>query len=546
MQRAARLAAWTVLGALLAVTGWYRVTSLEAFPPPNGDEAWYGVQAWHLLHGRSFDWHTPNGNVLNPFHIGLEVPLLAAFGPRHWVLRAPSVLGGILTVVLAWRLGRRVLDRPTALATAGLFACLPVTIHYSRVGFDCSQTPLWSLLLVFAAWETRPWAVLATLVVSYLAHPTNIFLIPIVAPLAFRQAWSAGDLAGRRHRVLGMALALGVPGLLGGLRLLSQRLVHVMYEYEILHSRDPFEAVHRLGRLLLGGWLDARPAPIQDAALGLVVLVLALVGGREWLRRRAWDRLALAGGLVLGFGAFLAIVGSDALRPERHRYGLAFVTPTILVVAGLATATFDRLQALAPRLAALGPPLAAAVAVGLLACYHHNLVAPTQSLRPPRVPGQYEDDYIRASGVDSPWSWGSDEPHRAQAAFRLIDRDLRRRAAAGDVEPGRPVGIVAQDWWAWRLLQYQAVDRPSWRVVDFLRLDDDPEQQYFRTNQLLERGAYAVLLADGNPERWVTGCYGNRLVRWDVPNPSGPFLRIYRLRDAPPPAVAATPGRPVR
>ena len=129
------------LALLFALALWFRVTSLEAFPEPNGDEAWYGVQAGHLIRGAAFSPRTGNGNPVNPFHAGFEVLLLLAFKPSLWILRVSAVVGGVAAVGLTYPLMSRALDRTTALIAAALLAVLPIAILYSRIGYDCSQTP---------------------------------------------------------------------------------------------------------------------------------------------------------------------------------------------------------------------------------------------------------------------------------------------------------------------------------------------------------------------------------------------------------------------
>ncbi len=168
------------LAAIFAAALWLRVTSLESMPYPDGDEAWYGIQAEQFLAGRPVALLTPTGNPLNPFYAGLEVPLLKIFRPSLWILRVPSAACGILAVVLAYVLVSKLFDRTTGLITATLLATLPVTILFSRIGFDASETPLFSLLAVYFAFRGRPIAVLATFVACLLIHPTNVFLAPIL------------------------------------------------------------------------------------------------------------------------------------------------------------------------------------------------------------------------------------------------------------------------------------------------------------------------------------------------------------------------------
>ncbi len=178
-----KLALTLGLAGLFGVALWARVSSIETAPLPDGDEAWYGVQVEHLLQGKPFAVRTGNGNPLNPFHAGLQIPLLWAFPPAFWMLRVPSMLAGILAVVLMYGLMARVLDRTTALIAAGLLAAMPVAVFFSRMGCDVSQTPLFNVLAFYYAFKGHRAGVLLSFLCCWLAHPTNLFLLPMLAPI---------------------------------------------------------------------------------------------------------------------------------------------------------------------------------------------------------------------------------------------------------------------------------------------------------------------------------------------------------------------------
>ena len=59
-------------------------------------------------HSFRFEFLTPTGNPLIPFHTGIEVLLLLVSRPAFWILRIPSVISGILAVILAYALGSRI------------------------------------------------------------------------------------------------------------------------------------------------------------------------------------------------------------------------------------------------------------------------------------------------------------------------------------------------------------------------------------------------------------------------------------------------------
>ena len=72
--------------ALVLAAVWLRGHALENIPGVNGDEAWYGVKAWQMLHDATVDWHTPTGNPLNPLFIGPLALLHALAAAFDWLV----------------------------------------------------------------------------------------------------------------------------------------------------------------------------------------------------------------------------------------------------------------------------------------------------------------------------------------------------------------------------------------------------------------------------------------------------------------------------
>ena len=82
------------LGLLLAAV-WLRCCLLGNVPGCNGDEAWYGVQAWRAVHGEPFCWQTPTGNPLNGFFLGPLALLHVWFAPSIALLRSVAAGGPV-------------------------------------------------------------------------------------------------------------------------------------------------------------------------------------------------------------------------------------------------------------------------------------------------------------------------------------------------------------------------------------------------------------------------------------------------------------------
>ena len=137
---------------LLLAAIWLRCHMLENIPGINGDEAWYGVQAWRIGHGGPHvAWHTPTGNPLNPLFIGPLALLHLWLPPSIMLLRSLAVASGLFALVLNWLFCRWVFDRRTAIISTVLLAVLPINIAYCRIAWDASQSLAATLPVVYFA-----------------------------------------------------------------------------------------------------------------------------------------------------------------------------------------------------------------------------------------------------------------------------------------------------------------------------------------------------------------------------------------------------------
>ena len=208
--RAATIILAVNAAALLLLAVWFRCRSLDHIPGFNGDEAWYGVEAWELLHGGKLPLHTPTGNLINPFFIGPLVLLQACCRPSIAVLRTVSLASGLLAVAVNWLLVRWVFDRRTAWVSTLALAVLPINIAYSRIAWDASQSLLATLPVLYfslaavrfpARQDRLTAAAIVSLLAAVLVHPTNIFAgAAIVAALAAR--WRKQGLSQFGHHAL--------------------------------------------------------------------------------------------------------------------------------------------------------------------------------------------------------------------------------------------------------------------------------------------------------------------------------------------------------
>jgi hypothetical protein len=517
----ARKVASGTLGALLLGSSlWWRIDHLGSLPEVDGDEAWHAIQLTRMMRGESFSVRTEHGLPLSPFHAALELPLLlAAPRPSLWILRVPTVITGVLAVVLAYVLGARWLDRTTALIASALMAVLPVAVIAARTGYESSHAPLFSLLLIDLAARRKPRALVALLVASYFCvHPTMIFLVPALAALilARPRAGATGDPAReRRRRVAEVAALTAVAVALGIYTLRRPIMVKITTLYQIgpRGRHDPVGFLALFGRLLLG--IGTTPRPRPERLFWIVAAGTLVLGTARLVRERRWERLALVVGVLGSVAGFFAVGGSDIIRPGSTRYGLFLVAP-----AALAFACLVRSLLIAPacgwRAAARPLQLGALLALGwalLLSC-------PPERIGAGRV-------------LDAPRGL-------AEKARRPEARDPRQRALAlilADIDrdgAGRKTKsvVIVWDWMTCRVLEYLALPRRDVVVFTFTRKGVSLERHVrFLRDQLLS-GAY-VVDAPGEPlDGLVTALFPPPLQRrWTLDRGGVACLTVARLKE---------------
>ena len=371
----------------------------------------------------------------------------------------PTALAGFLAVLLAYRLGRRPLGPETAAVAAVLLAVLPITIAFSRLGFDCSWTPLLSLLFLMATLRAHGPGMVASFLACVSVHPTNVFLLPVVAPRILIRAVRSER---RRRWEIGAALvALAAIALLVGLTALSSPGARNLDKGPPEGRYDLLRAATLFDRMLLAA--PPKPDPWQDVLFAAVAVPLLVAGTARLIAGRRTDELALIAGVILGAISLIVAAGVNVLCVSKpvdaghFRYGLFLVAPTTLAAAGLVRALL--IAPTTPRRATLRE----LQHVGLLALGAALLLSyKANRLDPFEIP---ESD---TSTRETLWTFGSDRPALDVRIFKLIRRDRGRRP-----HPGL---IVAQNFWLHQPLEYLALRHPEIHVADGSRPRSRPAE----------------------------------------------------------------------
>jgi 4-amino-4-deoxy-L-arabinose transferase-like glycosyltransferase len=527
---------------IITTSLWFRVCSLENLPGINGDEAWYGVQAFQILTGRSFAFRTPTGLPLNPFFTGMEVPLLLVFRPSFWILRAPAVLSGVLAVALIYWLGSRILDRTTALIAAMLLAVLPSAIGYSRFGWDASQTPLFTILALYCAFRGKTLAMLICFALCLLVHASNIFLFPVLLAPYLVALWIAEKEPTKRRLILALTVALGLLSLLL-LVLIDSRSDRFLLASRVAPS-NWLRFLGHYGRLISGvtlyeyvvGQLSPRTRELYDVGFWGLFLALLFIGLPRLIRDQCWDRVALIIGLALGALSLYLVTGPDVIQPHRERYGMYLIVPTILVIASLVTAALPRRDEAQFRIARRAG-FAVMLLLGWMMLYSFKV---------------HYFDALETTGGESHLAFRTSQVEPKQQAIQLILDDLvrRRQAAVRDHGKAQSPGnlnerigregrsvqpVIAENWWLYWPIRFLACGQSG---VDVIPFDDDASfliledrAQRARSLTTLSSGGYAVAFAGGDFERLVSSTFPtDRLERWHILDYGGTrMITVFRV-----------------
>ncbi len=275
---------------------------------------WFDEAAtWDVVRG-SFGHmldRLPDGESNPPLFYVLEWGWIRVFGDGEAGLRSLSALAGLLTVPVAYAIGRRVAGPRAGLATAALVAVNPLLVWFSQEARSYALAALLSavaLLLFLHAREADPrgrllagWALAAALALA-----THYFTAFVLLPQAL--------LLLRDHpRRRSAAAAVGAVAA-AGIALLPLLLVQRGNPYEIAGDPIALRLVQVPKQFLLG-----YRGPL---ALPLGLLGAALVAGGIWLlatrtdpaaRRRAL-LVAAIGAAGVALPALAALVGVDYLN----------------------------------------------------------------------------------------------------------------------------------------------------------------------------------------------------------------------------------------
>jgi 4-amino-4-deoxy-L-arabinose transferase-like glycosyltransferase len=300
---------WLALAAIVLLAAALRFATLRT------QSIWFDEAAtWDLVRqpfGQMLR-QLPKGESTPPLFYVLEWGWTRAFGDGAAGLRSLSALAGLLTVPVAYAIGRRAAGSRSraGLAAAALVAVNPLLVWFSQEARSYALATLLSavaLLLLLRAQEDRRGRVLVAWgLVAALALATHYFAAFVLAPQALWLLWRHP----RRRDAIAAVGALAAVGL----ALLPLLLAQAGNPYDIAGTSLALRLVEVPKQFLLG-----YRGPL---ALPLGLLGAVLVGGGAWLLARRTPPTARRGGLALAaiaavgvaFPLLAALAGADYLN----------------------------------------------------------------------------------------------------------------------------------------------------------------------------------------------------------------------------------------
>jgi len=429
---------------VIGVSLFFRVVDLENVPGINADEAVIAILVMNVADGDFSRIRTGTGNVFNPIHHGLVLFVHALAGPGPFPLRLPALISGVACVLAAWVLLSRVVDRRVALIASVMISVLPLHIAYSRLSQSPSATPLMSLICVFFAIRLNGIKTLIAFLFTIWVHPTNVFLLPILAaPFAEARIRLAKKLTGddrtaAMRRWLGEAV-VGLFAVAAALVAVSPRSARIgarMLQDSVESAVDPMSAIRFLGLYgdLLSGstiytyFTGSDPdLQLHRAAFWLVFLPVLVLGVRKLYRAGESRWLSLTVGLGLSLIAFYLFGGIRAISPHHERWAAFLTVPSCLVFAACLGSLGENGRA---RRFALTVSLL--LAIGLLGSFQAHYFSGMRS----------------AHGQHRTFRTGAVEP-KQQALAKIDELRDRRRSTV----------VVAGDYWTYWPLRYLSRNR---------------------------------------------------------------------------------------
>lgn len=368
---------WLIVAPILLIAVGLRLYSLDADPDwrldwnPGllTDEAFYMHNARNQVLFGQANLDEFNNAVLSPLVHALHVWVFSHFGVGYVQGRMVSVVLGLLSIVLLWRIlwvafrgaGRpeRAVPHATMLAALGAawLAYEHLYLLYNRTALLETPAAFFCLLSLWcfaesvacqAKWGVGIWAFLSGLT-AVLALATKLTVLPFVVALALGAAMVSSDRSDKSDRLIKMAVLLGM--LIGGALWYSLWLLPHWDTWSRMQGF--YMRVQGLPHSWAEGWRAVKTALIGEryglmqflflhAPLAWVGSLIMMAG--VWRSGRLRATLTPVEWVLLGWVA-LSWLQMMGMRIAPTRYTASF-TPALVALLWVAIARFKHLRSL--------------------------------------------------------------------------------------------------------------------------------------------------------------------------------------------------------
>src|SRR5262245_27530320 len=162
---------WVWLLLIVAVAAFLRFYQLDSIPPAlSSDEAHNGNDILEALETGHFRVFYPQNAGREGLFINFQAVFVALLGNKAWVLRLPSAIIGVLTVLGLYYLAAELFTVPIGLAASFFLATSTWHLNFSRIGLRAISAPLflvWSVYLLVLGLRRKSMPMLAAAGVVY-------------------------------------------------------------------------------------------------------------------------------------------------------------------------------------------------------------------------------------------------------------------------------------------------------------------------------------------------------------------------------------------
>lgn len=211
--------------------------------------------------------------------------------PNEWGMRWTSVMAGMLSIALGYRIAARLADRRAGLMAATLIALAPYYVHYSQIARYYSLVACFALLSIFLLVETglksRRWAYPLTLTLLSGLHMLTVIWVAVQLGIVAARRLVTGR--GERWSIL-IASASGIAAILVVIQLIGMvGRFNFAQGLSWIEVRSPItEFIFFMGSAL-GLMLDFGQIELPFRVINLIIGAVGLFSGvglwRRWSQR---------------------------------------------------------------------------------------------------------------------------------------------------------------------------------------------------------------------------------------------------------------------